>query len=405
MSYNAQRSLLPTAHLNPRYPERVPSKTNRRTFSFHFQTLSHLVNSIMLGDAKFNQVNVALPQVPTCVVMGLPFSALFMCTASILFFCVSSAIATAAAAAGISVQVDPLTGDDSRCNTTLICRTIAHAVQLVGVSQVNLSAGVFNESTVSIDNVSSLVVSGVPSSTFFDCSRRLGPTTGAALQHQQLNRDDHGRHVPALLQLQRQRWRRVRRRQQRCGVAVQLRELQRSQRRRCVGDWSRPRHCSCALQNSNFSGNAAIGGLIGCPAGSQSSEPCSTWGGAVAAFEILNVSVTGCSMTDNSAVADVPWRPRRVFQSRNAVAGGGCVSVLFRGNCSASTLRMSGNSFLRCAVDVSRSRNIRVGNGTASFLKSTVFVLVIFDCSSVTVVCRIRRRVVRLLRPVGGFGS
>jgi hypothetical protein len=25
MSYNAQRSLLPTAHLNPRYPERVPN--------------------------------------------------------------------------------------------------------------------------------------------------------------------------------------------------------------------------------------------------------------------------------------------------------------------------------------------------------------------------------------------
>jgi hypothetical protein len=92
-----------------------------------------------------------------------PFTAMFMCTTSIAFFCVLSAIpTTAAATAGISVHVDPLTGDDSRCNTTFICRTIAHAVQLVGASHVNLSAGVFNESTVSIDNVSSLVVSGVP---------------------------------------------------------------------------------------------------------------------------------------------------------------------------------------------------------------------------------------------------
>ena len=291
-----------------------------------------------------------------------PFSALFMCTTSIAFFCILSAIPTAAAAAGISVHVDPVTGDDSQCYTTFICRTIAHAVQLVGASQVNLSAGVFNESTVSINNVSSLVVSGVPSSTFFDCSRRLGSTTGAAFniknstvtitgvtfQHCS-NPNGTGGAVSAVDS----------------SVAVsQCRFV----------------NCSAAnggalsatglgggvflrVENSNFSGNSAVGGLIGCPPGSHSSEPCSTWGGAIAAFEILNVSVTGCSMTDNTAVANVPVTSLQSTLSRNAVAGGGCVSVLFRGNCSAFVLHMSGNSFLRCAVQVSRSRNIVVGNG------------------------------------------
>jgi hypothetical protein len=290
-----------------------------------------------------------------------PLSALFVCTTSITFLFFASAFPTAAAA-GISVQVDPRTGDDSRCNTTFICRTIAHAVQLVGVSQVNLSAGVFNESTVSIDNVSYFVVSGVPSSTFFDCSRRLGPTTGAAFninnstvtitgimfQHCS-NSNGNGGAVSAVDS----------------SVAVSQCSFV---------------NCSAAnggamsatgggggmflrVEDSTFSGNAAVGGLIGCPTGSQSSEPCSTWGGAIAAFEILNVSVTGCSMTDNTAVADVPMASPQSDLSRNAVAGGGCVSVLFRWNCSAFVLHMSGNSFLRCAVHVSRSRKIVVGNG------------------------------------------
>jgi hypothetical protein len=285
-----------------------------------------------------------------------------MCTTSIAFFCILSVIPTAAAAAGVSVQVDPLTGDDSQCNTTFICRTIAHAVQLVGASHVNLSAGVFNESTVSIDNVSYFVVSGVPSSTFFDCSRRLGPTTGAAFnmnnstvtitgitfQHCS-NPNGNGGAVSAVDS----------------SVAVsQCRFVNCSAASGgAVSATGRGRGTFLRVQNSNFSGNAAVGGRLGCPTGSQSSEPCSTWGGAIAAFEIVNVSVTGCSMTDNAAVADMPTTSPQSGLSRNAVAGGGCVSVLFRGNFSAFVLHMSGNSFLRCTVDVSRSRNIVVGNG------------------------------------------
>jgi hypothetical protein len=289
----------------------------------------------------------------------------FVCTTSIAFFCVTSA------AAGISVQVDPRTGDDSRCSTTFICRTIAHAVQLVGVSQVNLSAGVFIESTVSIDNVSSLVVSGVPSSTFFDCSRRLGPATGTAFninnstvtitgvtfQHCS-NPSGNGGAVSAV------------------GSSVAVLQCSfvncSAANGGAVSATGQGRGTFLHVQNSNFSGNAAVGGLIGCPSGSQSSEPCSTWGGAIAAFEILNVSVIGCSMTDNTAVADVPMASTQSVSSRNAVAGGGCVSVLFRGNCSAFVLHMSGNSFLRCAVHVSRSRNIAVGNGMLHASKALV---------------------------------
>ena len=88
---------------------------------------------------------------------------------------VASASSTVAAAAVVSVQVDPHNGDDSRCNTTFVCQTITYAVQYVGASRVNLSAGYFNESTVSINNVASLVVSGLSSSSVFDCSRRLQP--------------------------------------------------------------------------------------------------------------------------------------------------------------------------------------------------------------------------------------
>ncbi len=299
-----------------------------------------------------------------------PLSSLFNCTTSIAFFCAASAFSTASAA-GISVQVDPHTGDDSHCNTTFICRTIAHAVQLVGASQVNLSAGVFNESTVNVNNFVSLVVSGVPSSTFFDCSRRLGPTTGAAFninnstvtitgvtfQHCS-NSNGNGGAVSAVDS----------------SVAVYQCSFVNCSAANggALSATGRGRGAFLRVQSSNFSGNTAVGGLIGCPTGSQSSEPCSTWGGAISAFEILNVSVTGCSMTDNTAAADVPIASPQRVSSRNAVAGGGCVSVLFRGNCSAFVLHMSGNSFLRCAVHVSRSRNIAVGNGMLHDSKALV---------------------------------
>jgi hypothetical protein len=276
---------------------------------------------------------------------------------------VASSRSIAAATAGVSVQVDPQFGDDSRCATTLLCRTIAFAVRIVGASQVYLSAGVYSESTVNISNAVSLVVSGVPSASFFDCSRRLGQTTGAAFKIMNSkvtitgvsfqncsNINGDGGAVSAV------------------DSSVTVSQCSfigcSAANGGAVSASSAGRSSGLFLHihNSNFSGNSAIGG-IGCPTDTRSSEPCSTWGGAVAAFEMFNVSVTRCIMDENSAVAVAP----KDSSQSNAVAGGGCLSVLFRGNSSTSAVHLIDNSFLRCKVDVSNTtlRKISVGNGSA----------------------------------------
>jgi hypothetical protein len=112
--------------------------------------------------------------------LHFPLEGLFACASMIGYFWLVSALPSAAGTGFAPVQVDPVNGNDAVCNVTLICQTIAYAVQSVGASQVNLSSGVFNETTVDITNVESVVISGVPSVTFFDCSRRLGQKSGAA---------------------------------------------------------------------------------------------------------------------------------------------------------------------------------------------------------------------------------
>jgi hypothetical protein len=287
----------------------------------------------------------------------LPFSKLFVMAVVLIAFILSSA-----AAAVISVHVNPLTGDDSRCAGTLICRTIAHAVQRVGASQVNLSAGVFNESTVSITNVALLVISGVPSSTVFDCSRRLGRTTGPSFditnstvtitgvtfQHCS-NVNENGGAVSAV------------------DSSISLSQCAffncSAANGGAVSSTGRVAALFLFIQNSNFSSNSAIGGLVGCPTGNYPGEPCSTWGGAISAFDVDTVRITGCILTANTAIAVLPIGSPQSESSRNAIAGGGCVSVLFHGNTSAVSLQISGNSMLRCAVKVPNSSNILVGNG------------------------------------------
>ena len=279
--------------------------------------------------------------------------------------CVAPASPAPAAADGISVLVDPVAGDDSNCTATLVCASIAYAVRVVGASRVNLSSGVFNESTVTISDVAYLVVSGVPSFTLFDCSRRLQPAAGAAFNisnstvtfsgidfHHCSNTNGNGGALSAV------------------DSSVMVSQCSFLNCSAANGGAISATGSGSGLfldvQNSNFTRNAAIGGVIGCPAGSRSREPCSTWGGAVAAFEMSNVSVSGCTMNDNSALAAVPVESQQSGASRNAVAGGGCVSILFRGNSSASWMLISNNSFLHCTVDLSSSRGIFVGNGTAN---------------------------------------
>ena len=87
-------------------------------------------------------------------------------------------------------------------------------------------------------------------------------------------------------------------------------------------------------------------------------------------------------LANNIAVAAVPSNSPNRGLSRNAVAGGGCVSLLFRGNSSASTLRIVNSSFLRCEVDVSNSSGIVVGNGSVFFRESVVSFLLYSFASS-----------------------
>jgi hypothetical protein len=48
------------------------------------------------------------------------------------------------------------------------------------------------------------------------------------------------------------------------------------------------------------------------------------------------------------------------------VAGGGCISVLFFGSASNTTMRVFSNRFMKCEVAVSFSDNVVVGNGASA---------------------------------------
>jgi hypothetical protein len=68
-------------------------------------------------------------------------------------------------------------------------------------------------------------------------------------------------------------------------------------------------------------------------------------------------------MVNNIAQASVPSTSLQSNSSSNAVAGGGCVSVLFSGNTSGSSVIVSSNTFAQCTVTVSAINGVRVGNG------------------------------------------
>jgi len=294
------------------------------------------------------------------------FQAAILCV-SIFAFCIASMLPSAGATAITSVIVNPRDGtDSSNCGQAVLpCKTIAFAVQNISASSVSLSPGIFLESTVNINSIASLVISGVPSATFFSCSGRLDNAgaaflvvnssvtiTGISFENC-FNPNSNGGAVSAF------------------GSNVVV--------SRCSFI-----NCSAAsggaiaatapmgpsqglflnVHNSSFFGNSANGGLSGCPSDAeQPNQPCSTWGGAVAAFDVLNVTVSGCRMEANKAWATVPTTSLQQNASRNAVSGGGCVSVLFYGNASGSLVLVSGNTFDQCVVDVSGIANVHVGNG------------------------------------------
>jgi hypothetical protein len=118
------------------------------------------------------------------------------------------------------------------------------------------------------------------------------------------------------------------------------------------------------VHSSDFEQNSAIGGDSGCP--KEAAQPCSSWGGAIAAFDIPNVTVSACTMVSNIARASVPRMSLQHNASRNALAGGGCVSVLFFGSASDVAVVVVGNMFKQCKVAVSGSDNAAVGNGASA---------------------------------------
>jgi hypothetical protein len=311
----------------------------------------------MVGNRPSTPMSRSCP--PLCSRQWL-IQAVLACASTLACAYITSA--AAAAATGTSVTVDPSTGRDSPaccCSEAQPCKTIAYAVNNMGASFVSLSAGTFTESTVSISSISSLVISGVPSATVFDCSHRL-PTSGAAffivnstvtitgVTFQSCsNPTSNGGAVSA------------------SGSSVAVSQCSFINCSAASGGAMSVTGPGAGLflsvNNSTFIRNSANGGLSGCP--SDAAQPCATWGGAIAAFEMLNVNISGCSMIENSAQASVPLTSPQYIASRNTVAGGGCVSVLFSGNSSGSGVHVSGSSFLRCSVAVAVGNNVDVGNG------------------------------------------
>jgi hypothetical protein len=247
---------------------------------------------------------------------------------------------------------------------TIPCKSIFYAVTNISASIVNLAAGIFNESTIIISGQTSVVISGVESATVFDCSARL-LASGAAFHiinstitfsgvtfKNCFNLNSNGGAVSAV------------------GSSI---HVTRCSFIKCsapsggaISVAGPGNDLFLKVLNSSFLSNSAKGGLSACPP--VATQPCSVWGGAIAAFDILNVTISGCTMEANNAQAFVvPNGAKQTSASSNVVAGGGCVSLLFFGNTSRSTVFISGNTFLRCAVNVGTgsvaSSNVLLGNG------------------------------------------
>ncbi len=303
-------------------------------------------SKLRAGQSRFNLVYRAL----------LLYASILACA------CIASALPIASGGSVASVIVDPSKGSDSDgCGTATPCKTIAYAIQrsIMSACSIRLTSGVFNESTVNINSITSLVISGEPSATIFDCSGRLHASgavfnifnstviiTGVTFQNC-FNPNDNGGAVSARASSM---------------FVSNCNFINCSAASGGAISVAGPgESLFLNIQNSSFSRNSANGGLIGCP--NAAAQPCSTWGGAIAAFEIFNVSISGCTMVSNNARAYVPLTSLQYGASKNALAGGGCVSILFFGNASHSSVHVSNNVFDQCLVDVSSGQNVIAGNG------------------------------------------
>ena len=264
-----------------------------------------------------------------------------------------------ASASTVAVSVNPTFGANlPTCSVSSPCKTIAYAVQQIRASFVYLSPGIFNESAVGINSSASLVISGSPAATFFDCSQRMGAAiagaafnilnssvtiTGITFQNC-ANVNARGGAVSA------------------SGSSVVVSNCSfvncSAASGGAVSVTGPGGGLSLSVQNSTFASNSATGS---CPA--DATQPCSSWGGAIAAFEMPNVTVVGCTMVRNNAQASVPPSSLQASASSNAVAGGGCVSLVYSGNASGCSVRIDDNTFFQCTVTVPGSNGVKIGNG------------------------------------------
>ena len=270
---------------------------------------------------------------------------------------IASVLPCAAAAGGTSININPVTGDDSLCGVApdknISCKTVARAVELNVASILIMSAGTYNEPPITIRNVASLAIVGVPGATVFDCSSRLDKAfyivnstvtiTGVTFQDCR-NTSSHGGAVSAIAS----------------SIVVSQCSFTRCKAASggAISATGPDKGLFLSIQNSTFRDNTAYGMPEDCPS-TPTQQPCSTWGGAIAAFEMFNVAVSGCGFSGNRAVAYTPQDVNAI----SSVAGGGCVSILFRGNATGSRVRINDNKFLECYVSVNPSSNLPRGNG------------------------------------------
>jgi hypothetical protein len=293
--------------------------------------------------------------------LGSAFQALLACVPIMVCAVIASVLPCAAAAGGTSININPVTGDDSLCGVApdknIPCKTIARAVELNVATVFIMSAGTYNEPPIRIINVASLAIVGVPGATVFDCSSGPGEAfyianstvaiTGVTFQDCR-NPSSHGGAVSAI------------------GSSIVVSECSFT---RCmaasggaISVTGPDKGLFLSIQNSTFSENSAWGMAADCPS-NPTQQPCSTWGGAIAAFEMFNVAISGCDFSNNRASARVP-EPLDV-DITSSVAGGGCVSILFGGNATGSRVRIRDNTFIACFVDV-YSKIVREEGSTIS---------------------------------------
>ena len=239
------------------------------------------------------------------------------------------------AAAAVSVVVDPLYGiDNLACNITNPCKTIAFASQQRGAS-VLLLRGVFNETTVYLSSAAFLNISGsaAASAALFDCSSRAGPAFSITNST----------------------------------IAISSVTFINCRNQGVRGGAVNATNSSISLWNCTFANNSAVSGgalslnlgtlairacsfvgnSAGCPFFPNVNSTCSSWGGAIAAFETAHVDVSKSSFVSNSVDMSML---NSTSERAIAVGGGGCISVLFQNNVTSTNLNFSGNSFLSCTT-------------------------------------------------------